>query len=1030
MENNRIKNLPELFLKLDITDDDSLINLTQGDWKDKTSFPSRINRILEDTEKWSPQYLFYFDNKPLILFFENPSESDERCIHKAVWNFNETPIVIILKPDSVNIYNGFAIDENTKWLKKLGNDNDATLNDFKYFELVTGKTFEKYSNDFAHKNRVDYKLLQNIEDTQKILCTQHGCSQSIANALLGKVIFIRYLIDRKVTLKFNDTAKQWTNDDLCSLLQNKEQVYSFFEYLQDKEKGFNGDLFPIDKETFNRIPQQAFDVLRKLLESEDIASGQKSLFQLYDFSVLPIEFISNVYEKFIGKENQANAGAYYTPTFLVDYIVKETVCAYLDKTTSGSCKVLDPACGSGIFLVETLRKIIEKNFLLYGKPDNGEELKTLIKRLAKENIFGIDKDESAIQVAIFSVYLTLLDYQKPAEIENFKFPILLGCNFFAADFFDREADYNSILNNVSFNFIIGNPPWAGGKKGLDNTGKNYIEYRNKKEAPLKRKFNIGINNNEIAEGFVFRTSDFCNTSTRIAFIIRSSILYNLGYTDINPFRAYWLQDFFIDKIFELAPVRHEVFNRSSDSAIAPAAIIFYRYANGMNTDKNILEHVTLKPSRFFSLFKIFSISRNDYKQIQQNMLKQYDWLWKTLVYGSYLDFNFLNRLKETYPTIKEIIADKKKFVVGTGIQYSNNPLYNAKHLIGKPFISSRGIDSFLIYPDKILKFDKEKVHRIRNEKHQIFKAPMLLIRKGLDLDKLIIRSVVSKQDLLFKDSLTSIAIINSGDIDYLYNIQAIFSTDILCYYAINIFAFIGIEREQTQNYDKYRLPYLELDVKEKIKEIERISLELYKKGKNSLFDDMEIEIPDNLKKVNIAQLNDKVLQKLNLSDCEKALMDYAINVSRFMFNINLKNDRLKLFAPIEITDTILQEYAQLYINRFSSSFNNKGKRFIVEIWYTKQIIGMFFRTIDERDFIENIKIENQQTESEIIQFIIKLGGEQITNRLFIQKDIRGFEKDCFYVIKPNEKRLWHKAIGYLDVDEFADAILRTERDIE
>ena len=193
---------------------------------------------------------------------------------------------------------------------------------------------------------------------------------------------------------------------------------------------------------------------------------------------------------------------------------------------------------------------------------------------------------------------------------------------------------------------------------------------------------------------------------------------------------------------------------------------------------------------------------------------------------------------------------------------------------------------------------------------------------------------------------------------------------------------------------------------------------------------MEIEIPDNLKKVNIAQLNDKVLQKLSLSDCEKALMDYAINVSRFMFNINLKNDRLKLFAPIEITDTILQEYAQLYINRFSSSFNNKGKRFIVEIWYTKQIIGMFFRTIDERDFIENIKIENQQTENEIIQFIIKLGGEQITNRLFIQKDIRGFEKDYFYVFKPNEKRLWHKAIGYLDVDEFADAILRTERDIE
>ena len=84
----------------------------------------------------------------------------------------------------------------------------------------------------------------------------------------------------------------------------------------------------------------------------------------------------------------------------------------------------------------------------------------------------------------------------------------------------------------------------------------------------------------------------------------------------------------------------------------------------------------------------------------------------------------------------------------------------------------------------------------------------------------------------------------------------------------------------------------------------------------------------------------------------------------------------------------------------------------------------------KNNFEENIIIEDKQTESEIIQFIVKLGTEQITNRLFVQKDIRGFEKDYFYIFKPNEKRLWHKAIGYLDVDEFADAILRSGRDVD
>ena len=1030
MKNNGIKNLSKLFSELDIAESDALIEFEQANWKHKTNFPSRINRLLEETERWSPKALFCFDNKPLILFFENPSPDKERSIHKAVWNLNETPIVIILKIDSINIYNGFAIDENTEFLKKLGNNDDKTLNDFKYFELVTGKTFEKYNNDFAHENRVDYKLLQNIEDTQKILCNECKCSRAIANALIGKVIFIRYLIDRKVTLNFKDTAKQWTNNDFCNLLRDKNQVYSFFEYLQDKDKGFNGDLFPIDKTKFDTIPQEAFDVLRKLLESEDIASGQKSLFQLYDFSVLPIEFISNVYEKFIGKENQVDAGAYYTPTFLVDYIVKETVCRYLDKTNIGSCKVLDPACGSGIFLVETLRKIIEKNFSLE-KPNDREEFKTRIKRLAQENIFGIDKDESAIQVAIFSVYLTLLDYQNPAEIENFKFPNLLGSNFFVADFFDEKASYNDILHDTHFSFIIGNPPWAGGKKGLDNIGKNYIKERRKKEQSVEKEFKIGINNNELAEGFIFRVSDFCNANTQTAFIVRSSILYKLGYSNVSPFRSYWLQEFFIDKVFELAPVRHEIFNRSSDPAIAPAAIIFYRYANGKNTDKNVLEHITLKPSRFFSMFKIFSMNRSDCKEIQQNRLKQYDWLWKTLVYGSSFDFNFLKRIKETYPSIQEVIADKKKFVEGTGIQYSNDSPYDSTRLIGKDFIDSHGIEPFFIYPDKILKFDKKKVHRLRNEKKLIFKAPMLLIRKGLDLKKLIIKSAVSNQDLLFKDSLTSIAVINSQDINCLYNIQSVFTTDILCYYAINIFAFIGIEREQTQNYDKYTLPYLELNVQKEINEIERAKLELYTNEKDRLL--VETKIIDDLENKinkNIECLNNKVLQKLELSDCERSLIDYAVNVSRFMFNKNLKDEQLKLFMPVEITDNILRDYAQLYISRFAQGFNKDGKRFIVEIWYTKQIIGMFFKTIDKNDFEENIVMKDKKTESEIIQFIVKLGTEQITNRLFVQKDIRGFEKKYFYIFKPNEKRLWHKAIGYLDVDEFADAILRMGRDVE
>ncbi|PKP20481.1 MAG: hypothetical protein CVU04_03790, partial [Bacteroidetes bacterium HGW-Bacteroidetes-20] len=472
-------NLQKLFSVLEISESDSLIMLSDPKWKEKVNFPSRVIRLLEDVDKWSPTALFCFDNKPLILFFENPKNKEE--LHKSIWNFNESPIVIISENDSVTIFNGFAFDENTKFLKELGGVDK--LSDFKYFELVTGKTFEKYHEDLNYKGRVDFLLLKNIEETQKELKETYKCDRTISNALLGKIIFIRYLIDRKVKLNFDGVSRYWKNEEFCELLLDKNKIFQFFEYLQHKDNGFNGNLFPISKENFDQIPNGAFALLKRLLEGDEIKTGQQSLFEFYDFSVLPIEFISNVYERFIGKENQAKAGAYYTPTFLVDYIISQTVAKKLNENNNNTtCKVLDPACGSGIFLVETLRKIIEKHVKIHGIPEDKTVFKEIIKKLAIDNIFGIDKDESAVQVAIFSVYLTLLDYQKPAEIENFKFPILLNTNFFVADFVDTEAEYNKIFRNKDFDFILGNPPWFRGK--AENETPLYISYiknREKKE---------------------------------------------------------------------------------------------------------------------------------------------------------------------------------------------------------------------------------------------------------------------------------------------------------------------------------------------------------------------------------------------------------------------------------------------------------------------------------------------------------------------------------------------------------------------
>lgn len=1015
--------IENIISKLGLSEKDGLFLMDNDQWKKETSFPNRVKRLIE--RKIVPQAFFCFDNKPMILFFENPK--DKKQLHEAIWNFNESPIAIIIENDNVEIFNGFNFLKETEMLEKLGGIEKLT--DFGYFELVTGKAWGQYNEQLNYKNRVDYHLLQNIKATRNFLVEQQDLDAKIANALIGKIVFVRYLIDRKVKLNFDGHLRTWTNDEFCNLLSAPDQVQAFFNYLEDTEKGFNGDLFTIPTSEYQYISALHYRVLRRLLKGEDIEHNHSSLFEFYDFSIIPIEFISNVYELFIGQDNQNNEGAYYTPLFLVDYILKETVEKKINSTGGDcNCRVLDPACGSGIFLVETLRKIIEK-YIETGVELDSEVFKETIKGLAKENIFGVDKDLSAVQVAIFSIYLTLLDYLEPPAIEGFKFPRLINENFFESDFFNEATEFNTKFKTIEFDFIIGNPPWKGG--GIGCLGSEYLKNRKKREKKRSRKFEVAINNNEVAEGFVFRVSDFCSAKTRVSLIVRSSSLYNLGYNKdlCSPFRQYWLEEFYIDKIFELAPVRHEVFEKSNDPAIAPAAILFYRYANGKNTDNNIVNHITLKQSRFFSLFKIFTINRSDCKIVQQQKFKEFDWLWKTLVYGSYLDFNFVKRLTNEYDSIKSVIDNKKKFVHSTGLHSRTDALKIAKDtsLIDNiQFIKTEAIKSFHIDYSKTEKLETEKIDIIKDTR--IYQAPMLLIREGIDLNSLTAKCVISTKDILFKDSITSIKNLDGQDIDMLYNIAAILSSTLFAYYAVNTFSSIGIERERVKNYNKYSLPYLNLQIENSIKIIEQSHQDIYLEHKNTLHDNIKISTLNNLILSELSNINKEVCSKLNLTDIEVALIEYALDVNK-TFIVGSDNEKEKLFSPLQPNDVILNTYALLFIQQFKSKLDNIDKKFVVEIWHTKQIIGIFFRMIPLENYKQDILWVEKQNDAELLTFISKMGTEKITDKLFVQKDIRGFDNngEDFFIVKPNEKRLWHKAIGYIDVNEFSDAIIKAGR---
>ncbi|RKM87689.1 hypothetical protein D7036_24850, partial [Aquimarina sp. BL5] len=586
--------LEKLFKKLGYTRQNGLYIFSESEKDILDNFPSRISRVLIDVIK--PYAIFSLDshdknedhvkpfNNPLILFYDNPSKDDYDLIPKHSFNLSRSPIIIINRDNNIEIFNGFDFSENNhKWLKSIEIDHDL----LSISKLRSGKGWKSIHEEYFNKIKtVDRYLLSNITDARRILIAKENnfpagnLSPDVANRLIGRLIFIRYLIDRRVTFNDQDILlgnnKTERQKALNQLLLDHKKTYDFFDYINKK---FKGDLFPLNFENQglpflerDYVRKENLEVLHYLFTCSNMFKGNKvkgytvqpSLFNVYDFEIIPVELISNIYESFLGntvfskgeivtklsKQNQVKA--FYTPPFLVDYVLSQTVKPHLGKSNITKCKILDPSCGSGIFLVESLRRIIDKEIKVEEASFSNGLKKELISNdrlweLLEDNIYGIDIDQNAIEITIFSLYITLLDYKThPKEIENFEFRPLRNKNLFGgseADFFNTDNPFNKLFKKkVKLDFIVGNPPWGAVLKS------NYVNYIKERALAEKQKepkaVRLAIGNKEISQAFMVRVDDLIqsNAQTKICFIVTGKNLYNSDKSAEN-WRKYFLTNF-------------------------------------------------------------------------------------------------------------------------------------------------------------------------------------------------------------------------------------------------------------------------------------------------------------------------------------------------------------------------------------------------------------------------------------------------------------------------------------------------------
>ena len=198
---------------------------------------------------------------------------------------------------------------------------------------------------------------------------------------------------------------------------------------------------------------------------------------------------------------------------------------------SDNMRVLDPACGSGAFLVQCYRRMIVRSVQHGGDSD---KLPETLKTLLTTHLFGIDRDGDACQVAAMSLVLTLLDSIPTDVLQNhpdFKLPRLHGSNIFKDDFFDPDSTWAKSLRETRYDWILGNPPWVKlspthlrpiDKMALDwiQSAQRNLDHEQKPKEPQP------VVGNQVAEAFAWKALSHVTSDGVVGLLVPAKTVFD------------------------------------------------------------------------------------------------------------------------------------------------------------------------------------------------------------------------------------------------------------------------------------------------------------------------------------------------------------------------------------------------------------------------------------------------------------------------------------------------------------------------
>ena len=972
-----------------------------------------------------------------VVSFDNGTLKDIVEIQRQIWNYKKVLFLYVHNETEIRIYNcaekPFAIKQEhanyERELQKL-EIKKATLSDkealtdltkvFSSIAIDTGIiwTLEEATairNKINLQRRVDKFLVESLFNTAKELQNQ-GLRIDLIHKIIMRSLFLLYLEDRKATdykfySQFKSNATSYFN-----ILEDVNATYALYKKLAER---FNGSLFTLNDNEV-RLNLEQLQLIKECFISGNDGSKQAKLFsdwRLFDFKIIQIELLSEIYENFLAKIDplkKQQTGTYYTPPSLVELILNEKL-PINSKEDNYNVKILDPACGSGIFLVESFKRLVKRHENKFNKKlSDFDDLKTLLTN----NIFGIELQPQAIKVAAFSLYLALVDNLNPKTIwqeENNKLPALInnpnddslkvqGHNLFCRDTIEKNKE----IEEIKFDLVVGNPPF--GTKNLLPSIRNYCD----KHGFAK----------EMVLPFLHKAIKFSPIG-EIALIFNTKVLTNTGST-YQKFREWLFNETYVEKVYNFSILRKAPKSFGGQlfgSAVGPISIVFYKKEIPRNASDRIVYYA---PKTYVksNVLEGVSIDSTDVKFLPREECQKPDTkIWKIAMWGGMGDYSFISKLKQ-YNSLGKYLKIKgiKK---GLGIQFLDGTTRRPieKKDIPQTYILPENIARYRSYSFSKLKDGLtnkskllyQKYYNIsysdisaidvfrRINKELEFKAPQLLVKEGL-INWKICASFIDRS-CVFNSKVLGLSYHN----DKILKGLTCFINSKFAYYFLFIYsASIGIEREEIKPNEIYSLPF-------NLKDSDLYYLaELYE----NFFYDNNILNQDINKFEN--DVDKYIFSLYDFSKDELSIINDFINYSLPLLS---KKNNLP-FISLDINHCI--EYSNKICTELNDFLDEQDLFANATVFDINRFSHLMAIKISFDDTKKGLSKSKEDINNELKKLDRQLWEEKATNIFFRKKLNYNVSDDVYYIIRPNQRRFWTESMAMEDASELILEILNED----